>query len=67
MPVKPAFVLGPVDGILYTATRDGKDERYIHKFKRKAKPTLAASHDGKQLYVVGGNYEVTEAGIEDRA
>lgn len=65
-PTRVAWELGPLDFVGYTAVRDGKREAYIHKFKRRAKPVLAASANGKQLEIVGGRYEVTEAGIEDR-
>lgn len=64
--LKKGLVLGVMDGVLYTATRDGEAERYIHEFKPKSRPLLAVSHDGKQLGIVGGRYQVTEAGIEDR-
>lgn len=63
---KTGLVIGKMDGVLYTTVRDGKLEKYIHKFRRKSKPLLAVSSDGKQLLTVGGKYEFTEAGIEDR-
>jgi len=63
---KVGLVVGELDGVLYTTTRDGKKEKYIHEFKDKSRPTLIASHDGKSLHVLGGEYEFTEAGIEDR-
>lgn len=39
---------------------------YMHKFKKKSRPTLAVSDDGKQLYLVKGKYRFTDRGIEDR-
>lgn len=57
--------IGPCDGVLYTTVRDGKTEKYIHEFKKKSRPLLAASHDGKSLYLIGGSYTFTERGIED--
>lgn len=63
---KVALEIGDLDFVGYTTTRDGKREKYIHKFRKASKPRLAASHDGKQLEIVGGQYEFTEAGIEDR-
>lgn len=60
------LVVGELDGVLYSTTRDGKREKYIHRFRRKSRPLLAASHDGKTLRIVGGRFEFTEAGIEDR-
>ena len=67
-PVMPDVLLavGDVDGILYTTVRDGKLEKYIHKFAKRSRPTFAVSHDGKQLYMLGGSYNFTERGIEDR-
>jgi hypothetical protein len=63
---KEGLIFGQLDGVLYTTTRDGKREKYIHKFRAKSRPLLAATSDGKQLHIVGGQYEFTEAGIEDR-
>lgn len=60
------LVIGDLDGVFYSATRDGKLERYVHEFRKKSRPLLAASHDGKSLRILGGEFEFTEAGIEDR-
>ena len=57
--------LGLCDGMLYTTIRDGKTERYIHRFKKSARPLLNVSSDGRQLFLHGGAYRVTERGIED--
>lgn len=57
--------IGTLDGLMYTATRDGVEEKYIHEFKNKSRPLLAVSYDGKQLIVIGGSYQFTEKGIED--
>lgn len=67
-PVVPdvALAIGEVDGILYSTIRNGKVERYIHRFKAKSRPLLASSHDGKQLYLLGGAYDFTERGIVDK-
>lgn len=65
--VAPVMMLiGELDGVLYTTRRDGKQESYIHKFEKKSRPLLASSHDGKQIYIIGGRYEFSEAGIIDR-
>lgn len=65
--VHPVLMLiGECDGVLYTTRRDGKLEKYIHKFKRSSRPLLASSHDGKQLYLLGGAYDFTERGIVDK-
>lgn len=62
---KTGFVVGELDGVLYTAVRDGKTEQYVHKFRKKSRPLLVSSHDGSSLHILGGVYEFTEKGIED--
>lgn len=64
---KIMLLIGDVDGILYTTSRDGQIEKYIHRFKRKARPQLLASPDGTQLYLIGGSYDFTERGIVDQS
>lgn len=51
--------------MLYTTVRDGKKERYIHNFKKSARPNLVASHDGAKIALIGGNYRFTDRGIVD--
>jgi hypothetical protein len=65
-PFRKGLVIGQLDGVLYTTVRDGKRERYIHKFRKSSRPLLTASADGTQLGIVGGQFQMTEAGIEDR-
>lgn len=60
------LIVGELDLVGYRAKRDGKVERYGHHFKKNSRPLLAVTSDGKQLHIVGGQYEFTEAGIEDR-
>jgi hypothetical protein len=62
---KVAVVIGDCEGIIYNTTRDGKFERYIHKFKAKSRPMFAVTPDGTQLLLLGGNYDFTERGIVD--
>lgn len=57
--------MGPVVGIAYEATRDGKRRQYFHEFAKPARPDLVAREDGRQLFITGGKYAVTERGIED--
>ena len=57
--------IGEVDGILYSTIRDGRLEKYIHKFNRRDRPLFVVSPDGKQLFLIGGNYSFTERGIVD--
>ncbi len=65
--VAPVMLLiGELDGVLYTTRRDGKQESYVHKFAKKSRPLLASSHDGSQIYILGGEYIFSESGIIDR-
>jgi hypothetical protein len=57
--------VGKLSGVLYDTVRDGKDEKYIHRFRRKSRPLLAASSDGTELKILGGGFRFTEAGIVD--
>ncbi len=61
-----ALAIGDVLGIIYETVRDGVKERYIHQFKVKARPLFAVSYDGKQLYLLNGEFDFTERGIVDR-
>ncbi len=61
-----AFAIGDLDGVLYTTVRDGKKEAYIHEFRKQSRPLLASSFDGENLYILNGEYEFTDRGIEDR-
>lgn len=63
--VDVAMLIGEVEQIAYNTVRDGKKERYLHKFKASARPKLAASHDGKTLLIIEGDFEFTERGITD--
>jgi hypothetical protein len=67
-PVLPDVMLqvGDIDFIGYTTVRDGKTEKYIHKFSKKCRPLFTVSHDGKQLFMLGGSYDFTELGIVDK-
>jgi hypothetical protein len=59
------LTFGKCDGLMYETVRDGVTERYIHRFKKSARPTIGASHDGTQLVLIGGNFQFTDAGITD--
>jgi hypothetical protein len=63
---KTGLVIGELDGVLYTTVRDGKKEKYIHKFKARSRPLLISSSDGESLHIIGGKYAFTESGINDR-
>lgn len=60
------IVVGYCDGIMYETVRDGKTEKYLHRFKKKSRPLLTASTDGKSLYLLGGAYDFTDRGIVDK-
>ena len=60
-----ALVIGELDGVMYTSKGDGK--KYIHRFSKRARPVLAISHDGSQLYALAGAYSFTAQGIVDRS
>jgi hypothetical protein len=68
-PVIPDVLIGigEVDGIMYSTVRDSVLEKYIHKFKKNSRPLFAVSHDGKQLFMLGGAYDFTNRGIVDKA
>lgn len=63
---KVALEVGLCDGLLYTTVRDNVTEKYIHKFKSKSRPLLAASPDGKILLLLGGAFNFTDRGIVDK-
>lgn len=67
-PVMPDVmcVIGDIDGIMYTTVRDGKTEKYLHKFKKSARPLFCVSPDGLSLYLIGGSYQFGERGIVDK-
>jgi hypothetical protein len=67
-PVLPdvMLVVGDIDGVMYTTVRDGVNEKYVHQFKKSARPLFCVSHDGKQIHLIGGEYDFTERGIVDR-
>jgi len=58
-----AMAIGYCDAVAYETVREGKVERYIHEFEKGDRPILAVSSDGKQLYLLGGDYKFTDRGI----
>ena len=60
-----ALQVGLITGILYKTRMDGKVQEFMHEFTGKSRPILAASADGTQLLVLGGDYKFTERGIVD--
>lgn len=64
---KVAAAIGMIEAVCYSTRRDGKIEHYIHEFAKVDQPVFAVSPDGKQLLMIGGNYDFTERGIVDRS
>ena len=56
--------LGRLRGLIYSSDRGQPqcDRTYIHFMETP--PLLACDPQGRQLYVLGGNYRVTHRGIE---
>ena len=67
IPKPPRIVarIGLLRAVIYDAVRGGRSETYIHKFRKQARPTFAVSHDGRQLFMIGGSYNFTDRGIVD--
>lgn len=57
--------VGDCLGIMYRTVRDGKTEHYIHEFKKASQPALCVSHDGRQIFLIGGSYLFKDDGIND--
>lgn len=60
------LIIGKCDGIMYNTTRAGKKEYYKHEFTGRSCPLLCSTFDGKQIFLIGGQYDFTEDGITDR-
>ena len=60
------YVLGDLAEISYIAERDGEIFQFEHEFAEQSRPLLIVSHDGKQLIIAGGRYDVSDRGIIDR-
>lgn len=60
------LLIGECEGILYKTSREGHIEKYIHEFSKNAQPLLCSSYDGQKLFLIGGRYNFTDAGIVDR-
>ena len=56
--------LGELRGLIYRSDKEqcGRPRTFIHFMETP--PLLATDPNGKQLYIVGGNYRVTARGIE---
>ena len=58
-------VIGFVDAVEYTTTREGQEERYRHRFRKRDRPLMCVSPDRRQLLFVGGSFQFTDRGIVD--
>lgn len=67
-PAQPKVLLrvGYLEGVIYSAVRDGETQKYLHEFSESARPLLCVTPDGRQLFILGGGYDFTDCGIEDR-
>lgn len=67
---KEGLIIGELPELRYITKREGINSdrltEWHHKFRKASRPLLAVTKDGNQLHIVGGRYEFTEAGIEDR-
>ena len=56
--------LGELRGLIYRSDKEqcGRPRTFIHFMENP--PLLASDAEGKQLYIVGGNYRITSRGIE---
>ena len=61
----PLAPLGELRGLIYRASRAPGEapKNYVHFFHRQL-PVLAVDPTGKRLYIIGGQYRVTNRGIE---
>lgn len=60
-----AWHMGTVEGIAYRTEREGETEHYFHEFKRDSGPDLIVDESGSKLHLTGGDFTVTDRGIED--
>lgn len=61
---REGLVFGTLVQVGYESARDGK--LYRHTFRKRSRPLLVATPDGKTVLIVGGRYAFTDRGIEDR-
>jgi len=64
---RAALTIGDLLGLMYRTERDGKVGDFLHRFRKSARPILAASPDGRTLLILGGDFRVTDRGIVDAA
>ena len=62
---KAVSCMGVCAFIGYDTFRDGKPEKFIHKFKPADAPMVCVTPDGRQILLIGGRYRWTDRGIVD--
>lgn len=62
---KSLMVMGYLDYVGYSTTRDGEAQSFQHDFHKGSKPILCVDPDTQKLYLIEGRYRVTERGIVD--
>ncbi len=63
-PFKIGVAFGTLVEVVYQSERDG--QLYRHTFRKSSRPLVVASHDGKQVQIVGGRFAFTDRGIVDK-
>lgn len=62
-PLEPViWRLGELVEVVYEASKGGRPTHWVHAFEDQ-RPVLACGQDEKRLYIVGGDYSVTDRGI----
>ena len=66
VPKSPAtgVVIGELVQVGYKSERDGL--LYRHTFRKRSRPLIIASSDGKQALIVGGRFVINGRGIVDK-
>ena len=56
--------LGELVGVMYRSDKWQRGQPRVYVHRMRTPPQLASNVAGTQLYIVGGNYRITERGIE---
>ncbi len=59
------IVMGHVEFIGYKTTHGKRAKLYKHDFAKGSRPLLCTGVGKNQVFLIGGNYHVTERGIVD--
>lgn len=67
MPPEIATELGELVAVTYRTVKDGERATWEHEFGEEGgkRPTLVADPVTKKLFIAGGDYTITAAGIEN--